>query len=629
MSTATAGRKKAIESGTVKPQTIALNPSTIPQELQDRPQWVAWRYERRGERWTKLPLCPATGRMASSTDPATWGAFDAALKSYRAGNSDGIGYVFAADDPYCGVDLDDCLDPDSGDLASWAATVVRDLDTYTEVSPSGTGVKVWLRAKLPAGGNRKGNVEMYDQGRYFAMTGVPLHGTGATIRNRQAELERFHRETFGKERNGTEERRQAGTATGSDQELLQRAFAARNGGKLRHLWEGDTSGHNNDRSAADLALCSMLAFWCRGDAAAVDRLFRQSGLMREKWDERRGERTYGQRTVEEAIAGCREFWGEHRNGAASKSAEAAPAFTLGLIDSATFAAKSYHRDWSIRYILVRGQPGCWAGPVKSMKTSTLVDAAISLASGTPFLGEFEIPQRRRVAVLSGESGEPTLQEIGRRVCWSKGLELADLGDWLHWGFDLPQLSNPEHVAVLQRALEENHIEVLFYDPLYLGLLAANPDGVSAANLYQTGPLLLSIAKTCLSVGCDPILAHHFKLGRKDAHAEPQLDDLAYSGIREFVRQWVLLSRRSAYDPDHPEGLNEIWLSAGGSAGHSTLRAVNIREGRLREDFSGRIWAAEVFKPGEARTADGEAASAEQRRRDATKDTTGREWRSRA
>src|ERR1039457_4494756 len=77
-----------------------------------------------------------------------------------------------------------------------------------------------------------------------------------------------------------------GAATRSDEDLLERARAAANGAKFARLWAGDTSEHGGDASAADLALASMLAYWCEGDLGQMDRLFRRSGLMRPKWDER-------------------------------------------------------------------------------------------------------------------------------------------------------------------------------------------------------------------------------------------------------------------------------------------------------------------------------------------------------
>jgi replicative DNA helicase len=160
-----------------------------------------------------------------------------------------------------------------------------------------------------------------------------------------------------------------------------------------------------------------------------------------------------------------------------------------------------------------------------------------------------------------------------------------------------------HVAALQEALREREIKVLFLDPLYLSLLAGQgPEGLSASNLYQIGPLLLAVAKSCLTIGCTPALVHHFKITRKDTYAEPQLEDLAYAGIQEFARQWILLGRRSPFDPDDDQGKHELWLSAGGSAGHSVLRAVDVFEGRLNEDFSGRTWRVTTFAPTDARAA---------------------------
>jgi len=227
-------------------------------------------------------------------------------------------------------------------------------------------------------------------------------------------------------------------------------------------------------------------------------------------------------------------------------------FTLELIDSATFDSSQYKQHWHIKRIMTAEEPGIWGASKKTLKTGMAVEAGVSLATGCPFLGEWEVVEAVPVCILSGESGKATLQNLARRVCWSKGKNLKDLP--IYWGFNLPQLSNPEHVALLAAALKKYGVKVLFYDPLYLGLLAGSgAEGLSASNLYQMGPLLLTIARACLGVGCTPILIHHFKLGRKDHFAEPQLEDLAFSGVQEFARQWLLLGRRSHYDPEDEDG----------------------------------------------------------------------------
>lgn len=276
---------------------------TVPGELKARPQWVTWRSERRGGKPTKVPYAPTTGRRASTTDASTWAGFDAAFRAWRRGDGyDGVGFVFSNTDPYCGVDLDDCLD-DAGDLATVAMKIVQGLDSYTEISPSGRGVKLFLRATLPPGGNRKGKVEIYDRGRYFTVTGDHLAGTPCTVEARHQELAAVHAEIFAPPAPRRPARPVvAARPPAEDAELLARARSARNGRKFMGLYyRGDLSAYGGDDSAADLALCGLLAFWCGSDGARIDRLFRQSALMREKWDSRRGATTYGARTIATAL----------------------------------------------------------------------------------------------------------------------------------------------------------------------------------------------------------------------------------------------------------------------------------------------------------------------------------------
>lgn len=277
--------------------------AAVPSTLRDLPQWVVWRLEPRADKPTKVPYSPLRHTPASTTDPATWASFDQAIVAWRGSDCyAGVGFVFSPDDPYCGVDLDDCLDG-AGDLTTAAARIVDRLGTYTEISPSGRGLKLFLRGALPPGGNRKGKVEMYDRGRYFTVTGRHLRGTPTTIEERQRELEAVHAEIFAPPAPRAASHRSAAIRPlAEDGELLARARSARNGRKFMALfYAGDLSFHRGDDSAADLALCGLLAFWCGGDAERIDRLFRQSALMREKWDSRRGDTTYGALTIGKAL----------------------------------------------------------------------------------------------------------------------------------------------------------------------------------------------------------------------------------------------------------------------------------------------------------------------------------------
>jgi hypothetical protein len=300
--------------------------SAIPQELRDRQQWVCWRYEDRDGKHAKVPYAPVFNgrRRASSTNPRTWGSFDAAA---RVARMDGVGFVFAARDPYVGVDLDDCVE--NGVLHPAVQRIVDALDSYTELSPSGTGVHVILRAKLA--GTRKrtgktpwgGEIETYDAGRFFCMTGQHVEGTPTSIRRRQQQLDEVRAELLPESPAPAAPARVAGVGLDADdRDLIERARAAKNGPEFERLWRGDIGGYGDDRSRADLALCSMLAFWAGPDPDRVDRLFSQSGLMRDKWLERRGKQTYGQMTVAKAIAGRSEFYGD-RQRAATPAARAA------------------------------------------------------------------------------------------------------------------------------------------------------------------------------------------------------------------------------------------------------------------------------------------------------------------
>ncbi len=292
----------------------------IPAELMELEQWVAWRAEpgdEEGDKPRKIPINPRTGNRAASTKGGTWGRIDSALQRAAADGLAGIGFVFTVDDPYVGIDLDKCREPKTGEIAPWAQAIVEQLDSYTEVSPSGTGIHVIVRGTLPAGRRRKGHVEMYDRGRYFTVTGDRMPGTRATIEERQEQIDALHARVFETDHSQPTEPTghfepasappSSGTPSTNDDEVIEKALAAKNGTRFQRLWEGDHSAYVS-QSEADLALCGLLAFWTRGDTDQIDRLFRRSGLMRDKWDKLRGGTTYGANTIEKALAGKAEFY---------------------------------------------------------------------------------------------------------------------------------------------------------------------------------------------------------------------------------------------------------------------------------------------------------------------------------
>jgi replicative DNA helicase len=302
-----------------------------------------------------------------------------------------------------------------------------------------------------------------------------------------------------------------------------------------------------------------------------------------------------------------EAMGGRLNSTGPQAEQAAVAFRFDPLDSTLFAAFDYHPRWLVRNILVRGQPVILGGPRKTLKTTVMEDLAISLATGTPFLGTFRVHEPVRVAVLSGESGEHTLQESATRICNAKGIDLAWIGGRLLWQFDLPQLASGADMAALQKGLKDAGVEVLIVDPLYLCMLGGQEPGkppLRPENLFDVGPLLLAVTRSCLGAGVTPILIHHTKKGTSGAREqELDLDDLAYAGLAEFCRQWMLISRRERFEPG--SGLHKIWLNVGGSAGQCGLWSVDLDEGVLNEHFGGRKWDVTVASATAARQTAGE------------------------
>jgi hypothetical protein len=280
------------------------------QNIRDLRQWVCWRTEERDGKVTKVPICPHIGELAAVDRPETWGTYEEAVRAAREHGYDGVGFVFTEDDPYAGVDLDNCRDPETGEVEEWAKELIEQLNSYTELSPSGGGAHILVKAEIPLGGRRRGQIEMYDSGRFFTVTGQHLPGTPIRIKERQAVVEVLHRKLFVLTKGDTTGHGAPGPGNDlPDTEILAKARQASNGEAFDKLWNGDTSDYAS-RSEADLALCSYLAFWTGGDPSRVDELFRQSGLYRPKWDERHfGDgRTYGQATVQKAIEGATEFY---------------------------------------------------------------------------------------------------------------------------------------------------------------------------------------------------------------------------------------------------------------------------------------------------------------------------------
>ncbi len=299
----------------------------IPPELRALNRWVCWRVHPRDDgKPAKIPVSPLTGEDASVTNSNTWGTFEQAYQCFEEDTLSkrlrlaGLGFVFVASDGLAGVDIDDCRVAETGVIKDWGLAIIEALASYTEISPSGTGVKIFIRGSVPGSEARRNKIEMYSTARYFTVTG-DVHPVilgdidySTAIQPRQQKLDELYRLIFGEvgkprpqrpvvEHSKIEDSRKlARVRAMPDDELVELATSAANGKKFSRLWDGETSDYHDDHSRADMALCSILAYWTRADATRVDKLFRLSKLYRPKWDERRGAQTYGARTVLEACA---------------------------------------------------------------------------------------------------------------------------------------------------------------------------------------------------------------------------------------------------------------------------------------------------------------------------------------
>lgn len=295
---------------------LPLLPENIPTALKGRKQWVLWRYEERDgeDKPTKIPYM-INGRRASSKMESTWSNFDEVLTIYEdLGGYDGIGYILAAKDPFTGIDLDDVVEED-GTIEAAARDIVEQLNSYTEISPSGEGLRIFIKAQKPGPRCRTGSrlgFEVYDGKRLLSLTGNRLPDTPETIEERQVELEKLYNEIF-PEKEAPHVKAQPGKSTVGDGELLGKILASKQAKDFVALWDGDVL-HHPSASEADLVFCNILAFWTGRDEAQMDRLFRASGRMRPKWDEKRGRQTYGEMTISKAISDTTEVYTPTENG---------------------------------------------------------------------------------------------------------------------------------------------------------------------------------------------------------------------------------------------------------------------------------------------------------------------------
>lgn len=288
--------------------------SSIPEELRRTGQFCLWKRETVDGRQTKVPYNPKKPKYKAATNrPETFSTFAEAVAAAQKTDCDGIGIRVTGD--FIGIDIDHIEnDTDQeGNLTGTPREIVDNLSAYTELSPSGQGLRIFCKAaglKFDKSKYyiKKGNLEIYVPGytnRFLTVTGNTILDEPLLIDCTdalQAVLDKYMIRTQSKSQNASE--RVSEPLTLSEEEILSKAINSKQGQKFADLYSGNYHSYYSSQSEADLALCTMLAFWCQKDAAAIDSLFRKSGLFREKWERE----DYRESTLNRAISLTRDTY---------------------------------------------------------------------------------------------------------------------------------------------------------------------------------------------------------------------------------------------------------------------------------------------------------------------------------
>jgi len=497
------------------PPTLPVISDHIPSELRPLRRWVLWKWELRQDhkgqsQWAKVPY-QANGHRARSNDPSTWAIFDHILPSLP--HFDGLGFMLG--DGIGGIDLDKCRDAATGILHADARAVVQEMNTYTEISPRSCGVKLLLYGSKPAGRCRVGNTEIYGEARFFTITGHHLDGTPTTVERRQEELSRLHARLFPINDN-------AAKVNGSllptdddlpDAEILDLAGKARNGDKFRKLWAGDwQSVSYPSQSEADQALVGILAFWTGPNAERIDRLFRRSGLYRDKWERH----DYRDRTIQRVLEHQQDYYRwddpdlhdledqlEHiiqpvEIGGPQPSRLIRWSQLKGIV-------KERSESWVVEKILPTGGITILSGLPYSGKT-TLVDYLIGcVVQGLPFLGF----AARTVPILFYDFDRSEKQRIGRLCRYVKDESLLERHFFtVNWDV----VSQPLTPTELLKDVSQPSLVII--DPFRTAFLTNSEAGAENDSALMSG-ILAPLKKVAHKTNSAVLVLHHNNRARDD------------------------------------------------------------------------------------------------------------------
>lgn len=251
-------------------------------------------------------------------------------------------------------------------------------------------------------------------------------------------------------------------------------------------------------------------------------------------------------------------------------------------------------EWLVDRVLIGKGPLIIGGREKCFKTSLAMDLAVSLATQTKWLGEFQVNHMRETAFFTAEIAQEDCQELSIRIMEAKGLDPMAVR-----GFDIvptvpsmainrvtQQPADMKAFLGLKRYLQERKPNVAMFDPLYWAL-----GGSSVGDMYEIGMVLRKISDLCTEMGVWPIFCHHAVKGTSEDEGRPmKLGDLYGTGVQQFARQWLLVSHAEEFR----DGKADLWLNMGGSSGKGDrgLWRLGIDEGQS-DEIMGRQWDLEI------------------------------------
>jgi AAA domain len=502
----------------------------IPDELKSLPQWVVWRYEERDGKITKVPIDAKTGSYAKCNDSQTWADFPTALFGARRFNCEGVGFVFTKDDRNAGVDIDNCYDPETGDIAPWAISILQSLNSYAEISPSGRGIKFFVQGKLEGSGKqfkvKDGRVEIYDRNRYFAVTGNHLPGTPGNIL--VADLPALVKKLS--PNRTTPHTAQA--AAGDDQEFttrkqifdeFKRRIASHESSVTRpdgtiHCQGICHAGKSTGKNGA-IILFPNGAFKCMA-GCSIERMVEAFGLppLPDKPGRSPAE------TVDPYVDGPPDYW--------------------QWLDWANVEQWEVEEEVKIiDKILVKGNVCLIAAQSQTGKTLLGAYLAAAMVTGGKLFGEFEITKVPKVLYLVLE--DPPRRIKKRLIDFAHEFSKKEPGRFIL--YFTPDLTIPEALPYLERVIKEHKFDVVFIDTYQ----KATP-GVKSFDDEKQSLILHALASLRTRTGSTLMVQDHLRKQQGNSRRRNQeldLDDIKGTGGKVQNADVVILMDRCGSDKD--------------------------------------------------------------------------------